>query len=197
MLDYYEKAKEELDTKEFSGRVLMPGKAVKIEDLSDEQLKNVAKYGETPRQRKNIRNNSIKATTALGISSGITGYLSDLRKQGIKSRYALAGKFALAGTAAGAGMSGLGHLHHKRNAKLAKEEIKRREEKKFSKAGDRDRVPEEIIKKVKAGEGVIHKYKGSWRIVSMKTNPPTFWDAHYETRERAEAGLRAWAANNH
>ena len=74
----------------------------------------------------------------------------------------------------------------------AKEELDTKE---FSKAGDRDRVPEEIIKKVKSGEGVIHKYKGSWRIVSMKTNPPTFWDAHYETREKAEAGLRAWAAN--
>ena len=167
----------------------MPGKIAKIEDLNDKQLKNIASFGETKKQRKNIIKNSIKNTAALGISSGIVGRL--LGKS--------AGKYALAGTAVGTGLSGLGYLHHKRNAKLAKEELKKREEKEktYSSKENREIVPPEIIKKVKSGEGVIHKYRGSWRIVSMKTNPPTFWNAHYETREKAEAGLRAWAANNH
>ena len=65
------------------------------------------------------------------------------------------------------------------------------------KPGDRERVPASIIKKVKDGEGVIHKYNGSWRIVSMKTNPPTFWDSKYPSKEAAEGGLKAWHANRH
>ena len=184
-----------LRQKEFSGRVFMPGgKAVKIEDLNDKQLRNVAKYGETKGQRKNIRKNSIIVTTSLGASGGITGALLG---RGGKA----AGKGVLIGSAAGAGLSVLGYLHHKKNAKLAKEELKRREElrkeeeKTYSSKENREIVPPEIIEKVKAGEGVIHKYKGSWRIVSMKTNPPTFWNAHYESKEKAENALSAYHAN--
>lgn len=65
------------------------------------------------------------------------------------------------------------------------------------KPGDRERVPASIIKKVENGEGVIHKYNGSWRIVSMKTNPPTFWDAKYESKEKAENALSAYHSNKH
>ena len=63
------------------------------------------------------------------------------------------------------------------------------------KPGNREIVPASIVKKVENGEGVIHKYNGSWRIVSMKTNPPTFWDSKYPSKEAAEGGLKAWHAN--
>ena len=72
-----------------------------------------------------------------------------------------------------------------------------KEERTFSGISGRETVPESIVKKVKAGEGVIHQYKGKWRIVSMKTNPPTFWNAEYETREKAESALKAYQANRH
>lgn len=65
------------------------------------------------------------------------------------------------------------------------------------KPGDRERVPAEIVKKVENGDGVIQKYNGAWRIVSMKTNPPTFWDSKYPSKEAAEGGLKAWHANRH
>lgn len=65
------------------------------------------------------------------------------------------------------------------------------------KPGNREIVPASIVKKVENGEGVIHKYNGSWRIVSMKTNPPTFWDAKYESKEKAENALSAYHSNRH
>ena len=65
------------------------------------------------------------------------------------------------------------------------------------KPGNREIVPASIVKKVENGEGVIHKYNGSWRIVSMKTNPPTFWDAKYESKEKAENALSAYHSNKH
>ena len=61
--------------------------------------------------------------------------------------------------------------------------------------GNREIVPPSIVKKVKDGEGVIYEYNGSWRIVSMKTNPPTFWNSHYKTRENAEAALKAYQSS--
>ena len=61
--------------------------------------------------------------------------------------------------------------------------------------GNREIVPPSIVKKVKEGEGVIYEYNGSWRIVSMKTNPPTFWNSHYKTRENAEAALKAYQSS--
>lgn len=57
------------------------------------------------------------------------------------------------------------------------------------KPGNREIVPASIVKKVENGDGVIHKYNGSWRIVSMKTNPPTFWDAHYKSEEDCKKAL--------
>jgi hypothetical protein len=60
---------------------------------------------------------------------------------------------------------------------------------KFSKQ-DREVVPADIVKKVKDGGGVIQKdHNGDWRIVSMKTNPPTFWDAHYDSKALASKAL--------
>jgi hypothetical protein len=63
------------------------------------------------------------------------------------------------------------------------------------KPGDREIVPASIVKKVENGEGVIHKYNGAWRIVSMKTNPPTFWDSHYDSKESASKALGSYFAN--
>lgn len=59
----------------------------------------------------------------------------------------------------------------------------------------REKVPSSIEEKIKEGDGVIQKYKGSWRIVSMKTNPPEFWNSHYQTKEDAEKALSAYHAN--
>ena len=65
------------------------------------------------------------------------------------------------------------------------------------KPGDRELAPKSIVKRVEDGEGVIYQINGSWRIVSMKTNPPTFWDSKYPSKEAAEGGLKAWHANRH
>ena len=66
---------------------------------------------------------------------------------------------------------------------------------KFSKQ-DREVVPADIVKKVKEGDGVIQKdHNGDWRIVSMKTNPPTFWDAHYDSKALASKALGGYFAN--
>lgn len=59
----------------------------------------------------------------------------------------------------------------------------------------REKVPSSIERKVEQGDGVIQKYGGSWRIVSMKTDPPEFWNSHYHTREDAEKALSAYHAN--
>lgn len=65
------------------------------------------------------------------------------------------------------------------------------------KPGNREIVPASIVKKVENGEGVIHKYNGSWRIVSMKTNPPTFWDVKADSKEKCEKMLAAYHSNRH
>lgn len=57
---------------------------------------------------------------------------------------------------------------------------------------NREVVPEDIAERGKI-DGVIQKdKKGVWRIISYKTDPPTFWPAHYETRESAEKALRGY-----
>lgn len=38
---------------------------------------------------------------------------------------------------------------------------------------------------------------GAWRIISLKTSPAEYWDAHYDTREDAEKALAAYHANKH
>lgn len=69
--------------------------------------------------------------------------------------------------------------------------------KKFSKQ-DREVVPADIVKKVKDGGGVIQKdHNGDWRIISMKTNPPTFWNAHYDSKALASKALGGYFANKH
>lgn len=69
------------------------------------------------------------------------------------------------------------------------------QQKQYSKQ-DREVVPADIVKKVKDGGGVIQKdHNGDWRIVSMKTNPPTFWDAHYDSKALASKALGGYFAN--
>lgn len=59
----------------------------------------------------------------------------------------------------------------------------------------REKVPSDIAEEGKKS-GVIQKDKnGSWRIISYKTNPPEFWDAHYDSKEDAEKALSAYHAN--
>lgn len=59
----------------------------------------------------------------------------------------------------------------------------------------REKVPGDIAEKAKK-EGVIQKDKnGSWRIISFKTSPPEYWNAHYDTKEDAEKALQAYHAN--
>ena len=65
------------------------------------------------------------------------------------------------------------------------------------KPGNREIVPASIVKKVENGDGVIHKYNGAWRIVSMKTNPPTFWDSVYESKDSASKALSGFHASKH
>lgn len=56
----------------------------------------------------------------------------------------------------------------------------------------REKVNKETAEKGKK-EGVIQKKpNGKWGIISYKTNPPEFWDANYDTRADAEAGLRGY-----
>lgn len=60
---------------------------------------------------------------------------------------------------------------------------------------DREKVPAEIENKARK-QGVIQKdSKGVWRIISLKTHPAEYWDAHYKTREDAEKALGAYHAN--
>ena len=47
-------------------------------------------------------------------------------------------------------------------------------------------------------EGVVQKKpNGKWGIISYKTNPPTWWNASYDTKESGEDALAAYHANKH
>ena len=65
------------------------------------------------------------------------------------------------------------------------------------KPGDRELAPKSIVKRVENGEGVIYQINGSWRIVSMKTNPPSLWPSKFSSREKAEGALRGYQSNKH
>ena len=81
--------------------------------------------------------------------------------------------------------------------KRSGKEMKKAAQKEYSKQ-DREVVPADIVKKVKDGGCVIQKdHNGDWRIVSMKTNPPTFWDAHYDSKALASKALGGYFANKH
>lgn len=61
----------------------------------------------------------------------------------------------------------------------------------------REKVPQDIAEKARKS-GVVQKdSNGVWRIISLKTSPAEYWDAHYDTREDAEKALAAYHANKH
>lgn len=61
----------------------------------------------------------------------------------------------------------------------------------------REKVPADIAKEGKKS-GVVQKDKnGVWRIISYKTNPPEFWNAHYDSKSEAESALAGYHANKH
>ena len=61
----------------------------------------------------------------------------------------------------------------------------------------REKVPQSIAEKARKS-GVVQKdSNGVWRIISLKTSPAEYWDAHYDTREDAEKALAAYHANKH
>ena len=61
----------------------------------------------------------------------------------------------------------------------------------------REKVPVDIAKEGKKS-GVVQKdKKGVWRIISYKTNPPEFWNAHYDTKKEAESALAGYHASKH
>ncbi len=81
-------------------------------------------------------------------------------------------------------------------------EMKEAAQKEYSKQ-DREVVPDDIVKKVKEGDGVIQKdHNGDWRIISMKTKTnksgkPEFWDARYDSKASASKALGGYFANKH
>lgn len=59
----------------------------------------------------------------------------------------------------------------------------------------REKVPADIAKEGKKS-GVVQKDKnGVWRIISYKTNPPEFWNAHYDSKKEAESALAGYHAS--
>lgn len=59
----------------------------------------------------------------------------------------------------------------------------------------REKVPESILKK-SMENGVIQKDEnGVWRIINRQKG--VYWNAHYKTKEDAQAALKAYQANKH
>ena len=54
-----------------------------------------------------------------------------------------------------------------------------------------------IVKKKVRMVREYSKYNGSWRIVSMKTNPPSLWPSKFSSREKAELLYADYQANKH
>ena len=82
------------------------------------------------------------------------------------------------------------------NLKSAKDalNIQRKDDKQKEFSG-REKVSKSILKEAKKS-GVIQKdASGNWRIISMKSGE--YWNAKYETREKAEKALAAYHANRH
>ncbi len=81
-------------------------------------------------------------------------------------------------------------------------EMKEAAQKEYSKQ-DREVVPDDIVKKVKEGDGVIQKdHNGDWRIISMKTKTnksgkEEFWPSKFKTKAQAKQQLEAYNCNKH
>ena len=130
-----------------------------------------------------VKKNPDEAMVLVG-SNAIPGVLAvRLLKAGKTKQAALMGSIA-------AFPIGEGYIATKKGIQAAIK--KKKEAKQFS---DREKVPSDIAKEGKKS-GVIQKdKKGYWRIISYKTNPPEFWDAHYDTKDDAEKALDAYHAN--
>lgn len=132
-----------------------------------------------------VKKNPDEAIVLAG-SYAIPGVLAArLLKAGKKKQAALVGSIA-------AFPIGEGYIAAKKGIQAA---IKKKKEAKAKQFSDREKVPSDIAKEGKKS-GVIQKDKnGKWRIISYKTNPPEFWNAHYDTRKDAEKALDAYHAN--
>lgn len=61
----------------------------------------------------------------------------------------------------------------------------------------REKVPQAMEEKARK-TGVVQKDStGTWRIISLKTSPAEYWNAHYDSKEDAEKALAAYHANKH
>ena len=64
----------------------------------------------------------------------------------------------------------------------------------YSKPDNREVASPELLEKAKK-EGVVQKVGNSWRIVAIKK--ARLWDAHYTSKEKAQAALRGYQAQKH
>lgn len=64
----------------------------------------------------------------------------------------------------------------------------------FSKIDNREDASPELLEKAKES-GVVQKVGDSWRIISIKKKK--LWDAHYDSKSKADNALRAYQANKH
>ena len=102
-------------------KVLLPGGSKEVSELDDKQLKNLSKYGETEKDRKNIRKSGIKLAVSSGAVGGLIGSLTGSVKN--------VSKGMVTGLGIGTGLSLYGHHRNKKLAKEAKEELARRNNK--------------------------------------------------------------------
>jgi hypothetical protein len=73
------------------------------------------------------------------------------------------------------------------------DDIKDANKKLFDQVGDITEINEEEEKKDKCGGRCIKKVGDKWKVISGKTGKP--WNAEYDSKEDAEAGLKAYFAN--
>lgn len=64
----------------------------------------------------------------------------------------------------------------------------------FSKIDNREDASPELLEKAKES-GVVQKVGDSWRIISIKKKK--LWDAHYDSKSKADNALRAYQANKY
>ena len=66
--------------------------------------------------------------------------------------------------------------------------------KNFSKKspGDREICPPDFAKKARDGEGVVQKIDGKWRVISLKTEPPSLWPQIFSSKEKGEKAVAAY-----
>lgn len=60
---------------------------------------------------------------------------------------------------------------------------------------DREKVSKADLEKAKSDGVVQRKPNGSWGIISIQKGE--WWNANYESREKAEAALRAYQSHKH